>query len=130
MREHDLVGLLVDLPDYDLTAGAVGTVVHVHADRAACEVEFMDREGAIRAVLTLPASACGTVPAPGRAAGAAPAASAARAPRTAASAGSFQCQQDLHAPALEGGAGPADQVDELAIAPHGIPARLQVESRP
>jgi len=41
----DVVALTVDLPEYDLWRGQVGTVVEVLADGAAFEVEFSDRNG-------------------------------------------------------------------------------------
>ncbi len=41
----DVVALTVDLPEYDLLRGQVGTVVEVLADGTAFEVEFSDRSG-------------------------------------------------------------------------------------
>jgi hypothetical protein len=41
----DVVALTVDLPEYNLWRGQVGTVVEILADGAAFEVEFSDREG-------------------------------------------------------------------------------------
>jgi hypothetical protein len=41
----DIVALTVDLPEYNLLRGQVGTVVEVLADGAAFEVEFSDRNG-------------------------------------------------------------------------------------
>ncbi len=41
----DVVALTVDLPEYNLRRGQVGTVVEILADGAAFEVEFCDREG-------------------------------------------------------------------------------------
>lgn len=41
----DVVALTVDLPDYNLWRGQVGTVVELLADGTAYEVEFSDREG-------------------------------------------------------------------------------------
>ncbi len=41
----DVVALTVDLPEYNLRRGQVGTVVDVLAGGAAFEVEFSDREG-------------------------------------------------------------------------------------
>lgn len=43
----DVVALTVDLPQYDLWRGQVGTVVEVLAHGAAFEVEFSDREGRV-----------------------------------------------------------------------------------
>ena len=53
MKEHDRVVLLKDLPRAGLVAGDVGTIVHVYADRAAFEVEFVSLGGHTRAVETL-----------------------------------------------------------------------------
>ena len=41
----DVVALTVDLPEYNLWRGQVGTVVEVLAGGSAFEVEFSDREG-------------------------------------------------------------------------------------
>jgi hypothetical protein len=41
----DVVALTVDLPDYNLWRGQVGTVVETLANNRAFEVEFSDRDG-------------------------------------------------------------------------------------
>jgi Domain of unknown function (DUF4926) len=41
----DVIALTVDLPEYNLWCGQVGTVVELLADGAAFEVEFSDRDG-------------------------------------------------------------------------------------
>jgi hypothetical protein len=41
----DVVVLAIDLPEYSLWRGQVGTVVETLADGAAFEVEFSDRDG-------------------------------------------------------------------------------------
>lgn len=41
----DVVALTVDLPEYNLWRGQVGTVVEILADGQAFEVEFSDRDG-------------------------------------------------------------------------------------
>ncbi|MCP4657804.1 MAG: DUF4926 domain-containing protein [bacterium] len=41
----DVVALTVDLPEYSLWRGQVGTVVEILANGEAFEVEFSDREG-------------------------------------------------------------------------------------
>lgn len=41
----DVVALTVDLPQYNLWRGQVGTVVETLANGAAFEVEFSDRDG-------------------------------------------------------------------------------------
>jgi hypothetical protein len=53
IREHDLVVLLQDLPEHLLRAGDVGVVVHVYAERAAFEVEFLTLAGETAAIETL-----------------------------------------------------------------------------
>jgi hypothetical protein len=49
MKEHfkllDVVTLIVDLPEYNLWRGQVGTIVEVLANGTAFEVEFSDRDG-------------------------------------------------------------------------------------
>jgi len=41
----DVVALLVDLPQYNLWYGQVGTVVEILAGGQAFEIEFSDRQG-------------------------------------------------------------------------------------
>ena len=41
----DVVALTIDLSEYNLARGQVGTVVDILADGAAFEVEFSDRQG-------------------------------------------------------------------------------------
>ena len=41
----DVVALTVNLPEYNLWRGQVGTVVELLAEGAAFEVEFSDRDG-------------------------------------------------------------------------------------
>ena len=41
----DVVALTVDLPEYNLSRGQVGTVVEILANGTAFEVEFSDRNG-------------------------------------------------------------------------------------
>ena len=45
ITRFDVVALTVDLPEYSLWRGQVGTVVERLAGDAAIEVEFSDREG-------------------------------------------------------------------------------------
>ncbi|HZZ42770.1 MAG TPA: DUF4926 domain-containing protein [Tepidisphaeraceae bacterium] len=52
IQELDLVALICDLPSEHLTAGQVGTVVHVHTPEA-FEVEFVDNDGQTYALATL-----------------------------------------------------------------------------
>jgi hypothetical protein len=56
IREHDCIVLTSDLPGEGLQAGDVGTVVHIHSDAAAYEVEFMTLTGKTVAVATVLAS--------------------------------------------------------------------------
>jgi hypothetical protein len=53
IKELDPVVLAHDLPEYELARGDVGVVVHIYADDAAYEVEFVTGEGATVAVVTL-----------------------------------------------------------------------------
>ena len=55
LRELERAALRTDLPAHGLIAGDVGTVVFVHADGAAYEVEFMTADGKTIAVETLEA---------------------------------------------------------------------------
>ncbi|WP_224095146.1 DUF4926 domain-containing protein [Nostoc sp. MS1] len=41
----DIVALTVDLPEYNLLRGQVGTIVEILADGAGFELEFSDRNG-------------------------------------------------------------------------------------
>jgi hypothetical protein len=53
IKEHDCVVLTSDLPDEGLQAGDVGTVVHIHRNAAAYEVEFITLTGQTVAVATV-----------------------------------------------------------------------------
>lgn len=53
IREHDCVVLTRDIPGEGLQAGDVGTVVHIHKDTAAFEVEFSTLTGRTVAVTTV-----------------------------------------------------------------------------
>ena len=53
INEHDTVVLTQDLPDEGLSAGDIGTVVHVHQNSAGYEVEFMTLTGQTIAVASL-----------------------------------------------------------------------------
>ncbi len=53
IREHQRVVLTTDLPTERLTAGDVGTVVHVFQDGSAFEVEFSTLTGETVAVVSL-----------------------------------------------------------------------------
>jgi hypothetical protein len=58
-EEHDVVRLLRDLPEHNLSAGSTGAVVmdySKHSDEklpAAYEVEFVDSEGVTKALVTV-----------------------------------------------------------------------------
>jgi hypothetical protein len=56
IKEHDRVVLTKAIPDQGLTAGDVGTVVHVHKNGEAFEVEFLTLHGETVAIATLAAS--------------------------------------------------------------------------
>lgn len=56
IKEHDCIVLTADLPGEKLEAGDVGTVVHIHKDAAAYEVEFVTLAGQTVAVATVLAS--------------------------------------------------------------------------
>jgi hypothetical protein len=49
----DSVVLTIDLPQYGLTAGDIGTVVMIHANGEGYEVEFMTLDGETIAVSSL-----------------------------------------------------------------------------
>jgi hypothetical protein len=53
IKEHDCVVLIQDLPEEELQAGDMGTVVHIHQGGAGYEVEFMTLTGETVAVVTL-----------------------------------------------------------------------------
>ena len=52
IKEHDIVVLTEDVPEEGLTAGDVGTVVHIHNGEG-YEVEFMTLTGQTNAVASL-----------------------------------------------------------------------------
>lgn len=45
IKLHNTVALTVNLPEYNLWRGQVGTVVEILANGSAFEVEFSDRDG-------------------------------------------------------------------------------------
>ena len=51
--EHDRIVLTTDLPEEALRAGDVGTIVHVHRQGEAFEVEFLALDGHTLAVATV-----------------------------------------------------------------------------
>ena len=56
INEHDRVVLTEDVPSEGLKAGDIGTVVHIHANGEAYEVEFICLDGETIAVTTLRAN--------------------------------------------------------------------------
>ena len=56
MKELDQIVLTADLPKEGLKVGDVGTVVHIHREGEAFEVEFMTLAGETVAVTTVLAS--------------------------------------------------------------------------
>ncbi|MBA4159379.1 MAG: DUF4926 domain-containing protein [Gemmatimonadetes bacterium] len=55
LQELELAALRINLPQHGLVAGDVGTVVLVHGDHEAYEVEFVAADGRTIAVETLDA---------------------------------------------------------------------------
>ena len=55
IREHERVVLTAPVTEEGLEAGDVGTVVHVHKDGQAYEVEFVTPDGRTVAVVTVEA---------------------------------------------------------------------------
>lgn len=55
IKEHDRVVLTVDRKALRLSAGDVGTVVHIYQDASAYEVEFFTLDGSTFTVATLEA---------------------------------------------------------------------------
>ena len=53
IREHDCIALTQDISDEGLQAGDVGTVVHIHREGAAHQVEFVTLTGQTVAVATV-----------------------------------------------------------------------------
>ena len=53
LKEHDRIVLTRDIPEEGLKAGDVGTIVHVHQQRKAFEVEFLTLEGDTAAIATV-----------------------------------------------------------------------------
>ena len=56
IKEHDRVVLKKELPDQGLQTGDVGTVILVHKEGKAFEVEFLTLQGETVAIATLEAS--------------------------------------------------------------------------
>jgi hypothetical protein len=57
IREHDRVVLTADVPEENLVAGDVGTVVHLWKDGTAFDVELFPDADKISTVVTVPTSA-------------------------------------------------------------------------
>jgi hypothetical protein len=53
ISELETVALTRDIPEHDLVAGDIGTVVHAYSSDDALEVEFVRGDGVTLAVLTL-----------------------------------------------------------------------------
>ena len=56
LEEHDRIVLTDDVADPGLKAGDVGTIVHVHREGEAFEVEFLTLDGHTPAVATVSSS--------------------------------------------------------------------------
>ena len=55
IKEHDRVVLTEDVPEEGLTAGDVGTVVHIYNNGEGYEVEFVTLTGKTAAIVTVSA---------------------------------------------------------------------------
>ncbi len=55
IEEHQRIVLTADIPQEGLVAGDVGTVVHVHRNGEAFEVEFLALNGRTAAIATVEA---------------------------------------------------------------------------
>ena len=53
IKEHDCAVLTSDIPDEGLQAGDVGTVIHIHREVPAYEVEFITLTGQTVALATV-----------------------------------------------------------------------------
>ena len=53
IKEFDIVGLTRDMVEFQLSAGSLGTVVHVYPSGRAYEVEFVRSDGTTQALFTL-----------------------------------------------------------------------------
>ena len=53
INEHERVVLTADLPEHNLKAGDVGTVVHVYSTGKAYEIEFFALDGRTLDVITV-----------------------------------------------------------------------------
>ena len=56
MHELEQVVLTTDIPEHDLKAGDIGTIVLIHGDHEGYEVEFVTLDGKTVAVVTVLAS--------------------------------------------------------------------------
>ena len=56
IKEHDCVVLKKSIPDQNLKAGDVGTVIHVHKKGEAFDVEFLTLHGETVGIATVTAS--------------------------------------------------------------------------
>lgn len=56
IKELEQVVILEDLPDYDLKAGDLGTVVLIHGNHAGYELEIFSADGQTLAVVTVEAA--------------------------------------------------------------------------
>ena len=56
IKEHDCVVLTKNLPEENLEAGDIGTIVHIHKNGVAYGVEFMTLTGETVAIVTVEAA--------------------------------------------------------------------------
>jgi hypothetical protein len=53
IKEHERAALTVDLPEYGLLTGDIGTVVHIYPGKAAYELEMIAADGTTLNVVTV-----------------------------------------------------------------------------
>jgi hypothetical protein len=53
LKEHERAVLTIELPDYGLKIGDVGTIVHIYSDEMAYEIEFFTLDGHTLDVVTV-----------------------------------------------------------------------------
>ncbi len=64
LKEHSLAALKRDIPERGLRASDVGTVVHIHNDGEAYEIEFLTVDGKFKGVVTVMAADLEAAPVP------------------------------------------------------------------
>lgn len=54
LKEHDVVTVMVEIPEHGLAAGDVGAVVHCYPGQDVYEVDVLDDQGRTKSVVTMP----------------------------------------------------------------------------